>query len=216
MRNPLPRLVRRPLMPRRAQYTPKRRSLSCANRRVSLALPVYSARAGAPWVDFSGLESPRGHHFCAVRTTVVPSSMRVGRFDTPQLLVVVLTSNGPIGDHGPDWCTLGRLSLLPGGAHLAPGRDSLEDWTQSTMGVGSGFGPPPPAPLWADFAAGGGHCARAGAPWCVGFSRSQMPRDHALGDAARPRIWRVRDQVHVTNSWQFRRTVDARIMIHGS
>ena len=48
------------------------------------------------------------------------------------------------------------------------------------MGVGSGFGPPPPAPLGADFAAGVGHCARAGAPW-VGFSRLQMPRDFHPG-----------------------------------
>ena len=47
--------------------------------------------------------------------------------------------------------TLGRLFLLPGGARPAPSCDSLEDWTQSTMGLGSGFGPPA---LGADFAAG--------------------------------------------------------------
>ena len=41
----------------------------------------------------------------------------------------------------PEQVTLGRLFLLPGGARPAPSCDSLEDWTQSTMGVGSGFGP---------------------------------------------------------------------------
>ena len=85
----------------------------------------------------------------------------------------------------PEQVTLGRLFLLPGGARPAPWCDSLEDWTQSTMGVGSGFGPPPPSALGADFAAGVGHCARAGAPW-VGFVRSQMPRYHALGDIPSP------------------------------
>ena len=85
----------------------------------------------------------------------------------------------------PEQVTLGRLFLLPGGARPAPWCDSLEDWTQSTMGVGSGFGPPPPSALGADFAAGVGHCARAGAPW-VGFSRLQMLRDHALGDIPSP------------------------------
>ena len=41
------------------------------------------------------------------------------------------------------------------------------------------------ASLWADFSAGVGHSARAGAPW-VGFSGLQMPRDRALGDMSSP------------------------------
>ena len=111
--------------------------------------------------------------------------MRVGRLDTLLLLVGVSTLTWPTRDHGPNRCILGRLFLLPGGARPAPSCDSLEDWTQSTMGVGSGSVPPPPAPLGAGAAAGVVHCVRAGAPW-VGFVLSQMPRYHALGDIPSP------------------------------
>ena len=41
--------------------------------------------------------------------------------------------------------------------------------------------------LGADFAAGVGHCARAGAPW-VGFSGIEMPRDRALADMSSPMV----------------------------
>ena len=41
------------------------------------------------------------------------------------------------------------------------------------------------ASLWADFSAGVGHSALAGAPW-VGFSGVKVPRDRALGDISSP------------------------------
>ena len=58
-------------------------------------------------------------------------------------------------------------------------------------------------------AAGGGFRRRRGA-LCAG--RCTLGRVFALTDAARPRTWRytiahrMRDKVHVTNSWQFSRT----------
>ena len=47
------------------------------------------------------------------------------------------------------------------------------------------------APLGADFAAGVGHPARAGAPW-VGFSGLEVPRDHALDDMPLPIVSETR------------------------
>ena len=47
------------------------------------------------------------------------------------------------------------------------------------------------APLGADFAAGVGHPARAGAPW-VGFSGLEVLRDHALDDMPSPMVSETR------------------------
>ena len=41
------------------------------------------------------------------------------------------------------------------------------------------------ASLWADFSAGVGHSALAGAPW-VGFSGVKVPRDHTTGKMSSP------------------------------
>ena len=47
------------------------------------------------------------------------------------------------------------------------------------------------APLGADFAAGVGHPARAGAPW-VSFSGLEVLRDHALDDMPSPMVSETR------------------------
>ena len=65
-------------------------------------------------------------------------------------------------------------------------------------------------------AAGGGFRRRRGAP-CAGSCT--LGRLFRLEDAARPRTWRytiahrMRDKVHVTNSWQFSRTCRMSIIL---
>ena len=54
-------------------------------------------------------------------------------------------------------------------------------------------------PLGADFAAGTGHSARAGAPW-VGFSGLETQRDHALGDMPSPIVSETRFTLQIPGS----------------